>query len=272
MSTKSWRKNSSVIEQLLSEPHSFSFFQAVRVLERATQLEGEVLSPSGRLLDTKNPIATFAPPATEIVRLRANTSFSFPEAEVNSVVRQAGTTHPSQWVMQVNFMGLTGSSGVLPFHYTELILQRLKQKDETLLHFLDLFNHRILSLFYQAATKYHLPIEYERKKLNYRSRKNRDSQTQALLSLIGLGTPGLEERLNIKDESLIFYGGLLTQQVRTTIGLKQILQDYFDIPVKIQEFIGQWQELIPDIRTKLASKTLPKGQKCTTWAIRDGWP
>ena len=80
-----------------------------------------------------------------------------------------------------------------------------------------------------------------------------------MLSLIGLGTQGLTERLHIKDESLLYYSGLLTQKVRTSSGLKQILADYFNLPVRIQEFVGQWQELIPDIRTQIASKQEPKG-------------
>jgi len=275
MSSSSWRKNSSVIAQLLDKPHAYSFFQAVRILERATLLKPNSLILGERSLRAKNTIAGFVPPTTETIRISTNQSFTFPNAEIYSI---EPNPHPGQvppWLLHINFMGLTGCMGVMPYHYTELILQRLKQKDESLAHFLDLFNHRTISLFYQAATKYHLPIEYERKKLSLNSKKNRDPQTQALLSLIGLGTTGLENRLQIKDESLLFYSGLFTQQVRTTSGLKKILQDYFDIPVEIQEFIGQWQELIPDIRTRIASRTQPKGQNAklgqSTMLGHKGW-
>ena len=161
MSTQSRPKNSSVIEQLLDTPHAFSFFQAVRLLERASLFD----SRDNNKLAAKNSIAGFAPPTTEFLRLKSNASFSFPESEINSISRNANQQNLSQWEMQVNFIGLAGCIGVLPFHYTELILKRLKQKDETLLHFLDLFNHRTASLFYQAATKYQFPIEYERKNL-----------------------------------------------------------------------------------------------------------
>lgn len=259
MSSTSWRKNPSVVEQLLQAPHAYSFFQAVRLLERATLRESQPSVSGNRLLGGRNPIAGFAPPATETLRLQTQSSFKFPETEIQSISRSNSQSAPP-WQMRVNFMSLTGCMGVMPYHYTELILQRLKLKDESLVHFLDLFNHRLISLFYQAGTKYYLPLEYERKKLNVGSKRPRDVQTQALLSLLGLGTNGLNSRLQIKDESLLFYGGLFTQQVRTVSGLKQVLQDYFDIPVKIQEFVGQWQELIPDMRTRLASRTLPKGQ------------
>ena len=39
--------------------------------------------------------------------------------------------------MAVNFMGQTGAMGVLPYCYTELILNRLRAKDKTLQAFLE---------------------------------------------------------------------------------------------------------------------------------------
>ena len=260
MHSQSWRKNISVIDLLLKAPHKYGFFQSVRLLERAVLLKEKQSIHEQNRAKKHNPIALFVPPATEILRFKARTSFSFPNNEIFSITAGLEPAYTIPWEMQVNFLSLAGSIGVLPYHYTELILQRLKQKDESLIQFLDLFNHRTISLFYQAGTKYSLPIEYERKKLNTNPKKDRSTASQALLSVIGLGTAGLSDRLQVKDESLLFYSGLLTQKIRTSTGLKQILSDYFDLPVRIQEFVGQWQELIPDIRTRIASKLEPKGQ------------
>ncbi|HSX85321.1 MAG TPA: type VI secretion system baseplate subunit TssG, partial [Cellvibrio sp.] len=95
------------------------------MLERAALWESRTLTPGTRVLGARNSIANFVPPATETIRLQTQTSFKFPEAEVHAIVRNSGAG-PS-WRMQTNFMGLTGSIGVMPYHYTELILQRLKQ-------------------------------------------------------------------------------------------------------------------------------------------------
>ena len=256
MSTKGWRKNTSVTRKLTEAPYEFEFLQAVRLLERSAVFEKD----SSQSDVNSNPVARFTPPTSELVRFNTHQSLAFPSSEVNSIQRTELPSGATQWQMVVNLMGLTGSMGVLPFHYTELILKRQKQKDDTIENFFNLFNHRILSLFFQASVKYHLPIQYERNHLHKTVKDQPDPQTRALLSLIGMGTEGLTNRLYTKDESLIYYSGLFTQQVRTAMGLKQILRSHFNIPVEIDQFVGQWQELVDDVRSKLADINNPTGR------------
>lgn len=246
-----------MISKLFKTPQAFSFFQAIRLLEIAARLQS---APGPRTRLGKAPaVGGFTPPQQELLRLGSSHLLRFPEAEIEALVKHEAASQPA-WNMTVNFLGLTGAAGVLPFHYTELVLQRSKAKDEALRSFLDLFNHRTLSLFYRAATKYRLPLAYEKGLTAGPDKAARDSHTRALLSLIGLGTGGLDDRMQIRDESLIFYGGLLTKQVRTASGLRQMLQDYFEVPVGIEEFLGSWEKIMPDARTRLASRAAPKGQ------------
>jgi type VI secretion system protein ImpH len=269
MSTTSWRKNTSVIKQLTEHPYDFSFQQAVRLLERSTALRITQVDKA-----TNKPIARYMPPSSEFVRFNTRQSFSFPASEIASVKATIKDAKINQWKMDVNFIGLTGSGGILPYHYTETALKRLKLKDSSMVDFFNIFNHRTTSLFYQASSKYKFPIEYERKRLNNIESDSKDNYTQALLSLVGFGTRYSTNRLYTKDESIIYYAGLLTKKVRSASGLQQILEHHFSIPVEIKEFIGQWQDLIDDVRTRLPGINNEGQNNCLGRSVmlgRKGW-
>lgn len=266
MSTASWRKNTAVIDKLAQQPYLFSFKQAVRVIERSNNYNDMVETSAIQ------SVGRFMPPQSECIRFTSRQSLSFPSAEISSIEPlYQDNKENNQWKMELNFIGLTGSNGVLPYHYTETVLKRLKLKDKTISEFFNLFNHRTASLFFQSSVKYFAPLEYERCRLANNSatltsngqtnstQKSRpdsskaktDNFTKMLLSLIGLGTANLTDRLYTKDESLLRYAGLLSSSVRTASGLKQILESHFNLPVEIKEFVGQWQPLIDDVRTRM---------------------
>lgn len=196
------------------EPYQFEFFQAVRLLER--------LAPE------RTPVGRFGDPSTEAVRFAAHPSIAFPASQIQALEMRDG--QPPRMV--VNFFGLTGPSGCLPLCYTELLLKRIREGDTSLRDFLDIFNHRMLSLFCRAWEKYRFPVSYER--------GEGDRFTSHLLELIGLGTAGLRDRQAVRDESLLFYAGLFTEHARSAAALEQILTDYFEVQVAIEQFVGAW--------------------------------
>jgi type VI secretion system protein ImpH len=195
------------------EPYRFEFFQAVRLLERMY---------AGRKV-----VGRFNNPSDEALRFGAHASVSFPASEIQSLDRSQAAP-----AMRVNFMGLTGPVGVLPRNYSDLLLERVRSKDTTLRDFFDIFNHRMISLFCQAWEKYRFTIPYER--------GERDRFSYHLLALLGMGTPGLQDRLAVTDDSLLFYSGLLSMHARSAAVLRQLLMDYFGVPVEIEQFVGAW--------------------------------
>ncbi len=144
----------------------------------------------------------------------------------------------------LNFMGLTGPMGLLPFAYTELVRDRARGKDRTLEAFFDLFNHRMISLFYQAWEKYRFSVAYER--------DQKDRFSKYLASFVGLGTKGLEKAQGpVLDESFLYYSGLLALQPRSAQALEQILSDYFDVETEVEQFVGAWHAVPADDQCSL---------------------
>jgi type VI secretion system protein ImpH len=194
MAAKSGRTRPAVIDQLIAEPYRFEFFQAVRLLLRA----GGV----GQL-----PLPFDASPEQDLVRARVVQSHCFPSAEIVRVERRPADPRqpdrPGRLELFVTMMGLTGPNGVLPRHYTSLIIDRVREKDSTLAEFLDVFNHRSISLFYRAWEKYRFPISFERQRpVREQGQGGDDFFTFCLQCLIGLGTDGLRGRQSLDDDQL----------------------------------------------------------------------
>jgi type VI secretion system protein ImpH len=211
---------------LLDEPFTVRFFQAVRLLSR--------------LYPERRPVGLFVAPSSEVVRFSSPPSLSFPPSEVHSFTESAAHV-PHR--MAVQFMGLASHGGPLPDPYTELLLERIRARDFAPGDFLDIFNHRLVSLFFRAWQKYHFCIGYERAAASGDAAS--DPITARLFDLIGLGTAGLGGRFAMPDAALLPYSGLLGQTRRTAEGLRRILEDYFEVPVEIGQFTGSWKRLPP---------------------------
>lgn len=201
------------------EPYCVQFFQAVRLMER--------------LYPERNPVGLFVAPSTEVVQFSSVPTLAFPASEIQDL--HGGKD--GQAKMFVNFMGLSAAVGALPHAYTEFLLERVRAKDRGPGEFFDIFNHRMVSLFYRAWQKYRFYIAYER------TGAGDDVISGRLMDMIGLGTKGLTHRMEIADDACLFYAGLLSQRRPTAQGLKQLLSDYFDVPVSVEQFTGCWRRL-----------------------------
>jgi type VI secretion system protein ImpH len=220
-------KFAAVREMLQREPYSVQFFQAVRLIER--------------LYPERKPVGLFVSPASEVVQFSSVPTLAFPASEIQDL--QTGKDGRAK--MFVNFMGLSAAVGVLPHAYTEFLLERQRAKDHTPGEFFDIFNHRMISLFYRGWQKYRFYVAYER------TGAGDDVISARLLDLLGLGTQHLTRRMQVADDACLYYVGLLAQRRPTAQGLKQLIEDYFEVPVAIEQFTGTWRRLPPDNLTFL---------------------
>lgn len=252
MAAYGWRKDHSVEEWLLEESYQFDFFQAVRLLQM------EHLDR-----DDKFSVGESTEPDDEIVRFGSAVDAVFPASDIAGIT----FTEENDLVkMSVNFLTLAGVSGSLPAPHTELILERDFHGDHALREFLDIFNHRLVSLLYRIRKTHRIGLDHKT--------PGQDAVSEYLYSLIGLGTPNLRTQMeakkkSLKPRSLLHYAGLLAQQPRSLIGLEVLLADYFQmpgkdgskpLPVKGVQFRGQWFDLDDTQLTRIGASAAGQNQ------------
>lgn len=230
-----------LITALRSEPYRFDFYEAMRLLECAYD-EAPRYGQSLRLSD-------------EPVRLGQEPSLKFAPSSVASF---EPAHDPRFHRLSVFFYGLCGPNGALPLHLTEYTRDRIRHHDDTTLaSFLNVFHHRLLSLFYRCRANAEPTTNYDRPQT--------DRYADYVGSLCGIGMPSLRNRDALPDLAKLYFAGHLACQTRHPDGLRSMLSDFFKLPVTIEEFVGQWTELPEECRFRLGddpdSATL--GVACT---------
>ncbi len=233
---------SSIVDRLLQEFYRFSFFKAVHLLE--------VLSQGRR------PIGGAVKPAEEPVRFSVKPGFVCPPSDISSLT-SAGEEEPVK--MTIPFLGLIGPSGLLPNWYNEMAIEKDRKNNSPMADFFDVFHHRLISLFYLAWKKYRFPENYEV--------GGDDRLSGYLMSLIGLGTPGLHHRIGLPEESLIFYCGLLARPVASAEMIEAAATYLSGVPASIDPFIERMLLLSEEDRTQvgMANSRLGEDTVCGSY-------
>lgn len=193
------------------------FFQAVRLILSAVR---SAHGPDHALGDD----SAFA---DEPVRFHAADGMRHPLTEILSIERR---TPDDPVDMTVAFMGLTGPGGVMPDHYSDLVVERRRARDESFSQFLDMFNHRAISLFYRAWAKYRLPVRFGDVDP---TGKPDDPFARALSAIAGLSGPDADPRM-------LAMAGALSRRVRSPTALRRLLTALYDLPIEIVEMRPRW--------------------------------
>lgn len=234
----------SLTAELKSRPYAFDFFQAVRRIEST--------HPAMPRIGRSNQ------PKSDPVRFCQNVSLAFAPT---SLASYEAATEQDPAKMSVNFFGLLGPSGPMPLTMTEYVFDRLHNyKDPTLASFLDIFHHRMISLFYRAWACNQQTVCHDR--------KDEDRFAAYIGSMLGIGDDSLQDRDALPDVAKLHYSGHLACQSKNAEGLREILADYFEIPVDIHEFIGRWIDLPEEYRCYLG--TSPSSARLGSTSILGG--
>jgi len=216
----------ALFEALAGAPWKFDFFQALRRIEN--------------LFADRPKLGKALRPADEPVRLSQEASVAFAPSTLSACETSDGK--PPR--LEQRFFGLLGANGPLPLHITEYARERLIHNgDATLVRFLDLFHHRMALLFYRAWA--------EARPTVHQDRPDEDRFTVYVGSLAGHGLPATRNRDAVPDHAKRFFVGHLARNPKNAEGLASILEGFFRLPARVDQFVLGWLELPRDQRTVL---------------------
>ncbi|AZD29214.1 type VI secretion system baseplate subunit TssG [Pseudomonas chlororaphis] len=211
-------------QRLRDDPQAFELLQALLLLERE-QPQADTLG-SGTA------------PQAEALRLRGPLTPLFAASQVHSLEQTA-----SGPVLSTPVFGLGGPDGPLPYAYQEWLQQRARAKDHAPGEFLDLFQHRLLSLLYKVLRKHRLA-------LGFGVAASSPVQTQ-LRALAGLLPKALQERQALADASVLACGALFADGRRSLAGFAAIVREHFGLPVAMSAYEGAWRQIPVASRSRL---------------------
>lgn len=218
MEAQSRRQISSVRDQLFDQPYNFEFDQVVKLVES--------------LHAQATPIGEGFAIDDEVLTIKSRVFLSAPPSDVYDL-----SVSESKTTIRVNFFGLAGLQGPLPMPFTETILNRLKFKDTASSDFLDIFNHRLISILHRIRKKHWVGLDYRQPHQTFIGRD--------LLALNGMSSETFKSRA-VSPQDLLYYSGLFWQQPKSPVGLKQIIGHYFNTKVTLQSHMGGWVDISPD--------------------------
>ncbi len=237
--------NDSVTESLVADEHGLldsriadfadtvsehDFISAVRWMECQFP-EKHKLGESVRIAD-------------DVLRLSQHVSLAFQGPALHALTGGSGK---HAYRLYCNFLGLLGTNGPLPLHYSEYANQRARHhRDPTFREFIDLFNHRLLSLFYRATAEFDPVINMDRIASN---------NFDAFVGALGGYMPDASKaRDAIPDHAKRFHVAWLGSKSKSPDGIESLVKSYFELPVEVSEFVGDWLSLPPDALIALGDR------------------
>jgi len=168
--------------------------------------------------------------AEEVVRLSQSVSLGFGGHSLVSLEQGDG---PRPWRLHCRYPGLFGTNGPLPLHVTEEADRRARHHgDPTAREFIDLFNHRLITLFYRAWADAEPAIAGDRPADN--------PFADMLGALAGYGEPESRGRDALPEPlhqgSAMWFG----PTARSPDGLLALLRRHLDTDAQVIELSGGW--------------------------------
>lgn len=232
MSTEERQPAAGVIHHLFDEPARHQFRQALRLLLMWLRSQGVAYDDAFKhVLRFQNNVS-LGFPASEVAALKAE--FVADPAEQGEPATAVSDV-PARIALTPAFIGLLGTNGTLPLHYSERIAaQQLHGKDESARAFLDILSNRMVGLFFEAWGKYRLESKIDTHGI--------DQLRGMLLQLGGFKGAG-RNQVRGEDDVQAYFAAAFRTRPTSAFAIARALTEYFGVPIEIEQFVGCWDYL-----------------------------
>lgn len=243
MQTKERDAATGVMRRLFAEPYRFELAQALRLLLRWLRQQN----------------IPYDQAFSDVLRFENSLSLGFPASEIEALARQATD---GKIAVTPAVMGLLGVGGTLPLHYSERIAAyQWTSRERGAAAFLDIFSHRMVTLFCQASGKYRLDYALDT--------RARDERQPLLLALAGVRNEALPigdddgKAGAVTRDAAAWYSGLLRSRPVSAQAVARVLTEYCAVPVALEQFVGAWDYLPANRRSSVGGANFILGYGAT---------
>ncbi|MTD26534.1 type VI secretion system baseplate subunit TssG [Erwinia sorbitola] len=236
---------------------------AARVDVNATVQEGAepVIDVSGynffQLVELLNQIAVTRKnkagtpgSASEAIRFKSTASLAFPGRDIIGLK----TSERGQFELEVSFIGLHGSQSPMPGYYLDSLAWEDAHNENRLTDFLDVFNHRLITLLHQIWRKYRYYVCF--------TPGGDDDVSQRMYALVGLGSRVIRHNLQINHSKMLAYAGLLASPGRSPEVMCSLVSHCFSLKdVSIRNWQLRRVNIIPQQQNRLGKKVRIRGKR-----------
>jgi type VI secretion system protein ImpH len=204
-------------------PDRYGFLALMRLIERQSRGKPRV----GKNTTLKDEAATIG----------QDPSLAFPTHDVSAIARDK---RPE---VRNNILGFYGPQGALPLNTTEEVKRWLDRGDKAFVAFTDVFATRFLQLFYRSWSDARAITQFDH--------AEGDRFIHYIGALIGMGTPGFQDRDVFPDINKVYLAPLVIGRVHSPKRLEQMLNIDLGAKVEVEEHCLSWMVLEPDNTNRL---------------------